>query len=284
MGLPLININNLQEVTNRIKELKDINLCASTLEDIRLSLFNSITIPTHTYPQIKGSKTYRALINDTAQPFESIKRISYNPKPSKQIGRANLAGESVFYASIALDSAAIEVCQDDLRASKKREFYLTIGQWTINRDLEIDLKCHSKVAQDGGTDLAEAAEAVDPMMRKDRTEEEYQIFLLESQFFSDQFAKDDINCPNDYLFSALCSSQLLNNPKSVCDGVWYPSVAYKYKAFNAVYKPDLIDAGILQITEAYFLRLVFEDRDNYPHIEELKKTTNFDGDTIIWDK
>jgi hypothetical protein len=119
------------------------------------------------------------------------------------------------------------------------------------------------------------------MMREGRTEEEYQIFLLESRFFSDQFAKSKIICANDYLFSAICASQILNHPEIDCDGIWYPSVAYKYRGFNSVYKPSLIDAGVIQLRHVFFIRLLFYD-DRYPQVRYLRDTLRFDKNRIIW--
>jgi hypothetical protein len=278
-----INRNNLIEVTNRVLELNTLDLCSLSEYDIKVCIQNSFYLPYHIYPQKAGSIIYRALISDDKMPFDFTQRISYNPKPSEKNGRSHLTGETVFYSSSALDTAVIEVCQDSIRTTKQTEYYITVGHWRINQDLEVDVKCHSKVAQEAGTDLKVAAESIDKIMRKGKTEEEYKIFLLESEFYSDQFAKSQIDCQNDYLFSAVYSSQVLNHNTERCDGIWYPSVAYKYRGFNAAYKPSLFDMKIINLVKVSFAKVLFNDIKSYPTISVLAETTNIIDEKIYWD-
>ena len=174
-------------VKEKIKILNNQKLCSMSIEAVRKILFNSITFPYQNYPQISGSKIFRCQICSKA-PFDQISRISYNPEPAKVIGRANMINESILYSATALDTAAIESCQDGIRFGK-RDFFVTIGEWVLQKTLEINIMCHSKKAQLTGTDLPIAAKSIEPMMRKGKTEDQYQALLAKSEFFSDQFAK-----------------------------------------------------------------------------------------------
>ena len=283
MTLPLIDKDNLTEYYQRIKELDAFDLCGSNLHEVNVNIVNSVNIPSHIFPQDKNDVIYRALICDSNHPIDLVKRISYNPEPAIKIGRANLVGESVFYASSVLDTAAIEACQDRIKSSDEMVFYLTIGKWMIKRELKINVICHSKKAKEMGNRLTEAAESIDTMMHKGRTADGYQIFLLESQFFSDQFAKETIKCQNDYLFSAICASELFNNPKSECDGIWYPSVGTRLNGYNAIYKPSLIDIGTIQLVDVSFVRIIFSNIDDYPKINTLNRTAKLENENIIWE-
>jgi hypothetical protein len=250
------------------------------IETIQKRLSKSFKFPYHIFPQIKGSKIYRGQVCSD-DPFTTVSRISYNPNPSRVLGRANLINESVFYASTSLDTSAIESCQDGIR-SGLMEFFVTVGEWELQKDLQLNIMCHSKTAQSTGTDLPIAAESIDPMMREGRTVEQYQALLAKSEFFSDQFAKSCINCPNDYAYSAIYSSQILAPKNKICDGILYPSVAYKLKGFNITYQKELIDQKTIKINSAHFIRLKFTDPNIYPELEILKNSSRIENDKISW--
>ncbi|HUX56303.1 MAG TPA: hypothetical protein VMV77_04975 [Bacteroidales bacterium] len=272
--------STLGYVNERIKLLTEQVLCNKSIEAIQKMLFKSFTFPYHIFPQIAGSKAFRGQTCSNL-PYNSISRISYNPTPSKVIGRANLINESIFYASTSLDTSAIESCQDGIRSGIK-EFFVTVGEWDIQRNLQIDIMCHSKHALSTATDLPIAAKSIDPMMRKGRTEDQYLALLAKSEFFSDQFAKSIINCPKDYAYSAIYASQIIDPKKNICDGIMYPSVAYKLKGFNIVYYKDLIDMKTIKFNCAHLVRLKFNDPDVYPEFEIQKKSSGIQNDLIIW--
>jgi hypothetical protein len=229
-----------------------------------------------------GYPIYRGQINDNDIPFDSIKRISYNPSPAKTLGRANLIGEQVFYGANDWKIAAIEACQDKLRNEGIKEFYVTIGKWVFVKDFNVSVICHSNIRQGVVKELKEAVEAIDIMMREGRSPEEYQSLLLINKFFANQFAKQNINYNNDYFFSAFCASELLNHSAHSIQGIWYPSVPYLYYGYNYVLKTSFIDEGFIKFEEASFHKLLFKDIDSLPVFEFLKFTSKFENDTIAW--
>jgi hypothetical protein len=267
-------------VKERIGFFNKMNLSETTIASIKNLLFDSFGMPYNTFLQVPPAKIYRGQVS-SGKPFEKKSRLSYNPNPTTQIGRANLIGETVFYASSSLDNAAIESCQDELR-SGERVFHVTVGEWTLKSEINLNLMCHSKNAQSTGTDLPVAANALEPLMRKGRTEEQYKSLLLKSEFFSDQFAKTEVKCLNDYAFSAQYASEVLNKTRDLCDGICYPSVAYRLKGFNVAYKTTLFDNGTFIFTGAYFVKLTFVGLDIYPKFEILKETRSFSDDLINW--
>jgi hypothetical protein len=272
--------STLKYVMERIELLNGKDLCNKSIEAIRKLLFKSFTFPYHIFPQIAGSKLYRGQTCSDI-PHNKISRISYNPSPAKVLGRANLINESIFYSSTSLDTAAIESCQDGIRAGIK-DFFVTVGEWDLQNALQIDLMCHSKNALSTGTDLPIAAQSIDPMMREGRTEDQYLALLAKSEFFSDQFAKQIIKCSNDYAYSAIYASQILDPKKKICDGIMYPSVAYKLKGFNTVYNKNLIDSKTITFICAYLVKLKFNDPDIYPELEIQKKSSKIQNDLIVW--
>ena len=171
-----------------------------------------------------------------------------------------------------------------MRKTTKKEFDLVIGEWELTKDIETCMICHSEDTQKVGTDVGVAAEAIEPLMRKGKTEDQYQALLKVNIFFAKQFAKKEIKHPNDYLFSALFANTLMRtkSPEQQHEALWYPSVAYKYKGFNVVFKTQLIDNNELILRRVFHYRLKFNNPDTYPQINKLKETTQIDGNIIIW--
>ena len=279
-----INKDNPDQVEGRIKSFEAINLRYYNINAVLMMTLNSFSIPVNTWPQVKGHLFYRGQLCPKDQPYQSKSRISYNPTPGSNIGRANLPFRSTFYASSALDTAAIEACQDELRKTSKREFDLVLGEWELTKDLEACMICHSDDTQKVGTDVGEAVKAIEPLMRKGKTEEQYQAILKVNVFYAKQFAKKEIRHLNDYLFSALFTNTIMNSkvPDLKPEALWYPSVAYKYKGFNVVFRTHLIDKNELILRRVYHYRLKFDNPDSYPQITRIKETVEIDGNSIKW--
>ena len=279
-----INHDDPDQITKRIKQLESVNLRYYNINAVLMMILNSFTIPANFWPQVKGHYFYRGQLCPQNKPFTSKSRISYNPTPGKDIGRANLPFRSTFYSSSALDTAAIESCQDELRKTANRQFDLVIGEWELTKDIEACMICHSEDTKNVGTDVGEAAKAIEPLMRKGKTEDQYQAILKVNIFFAKQFAKMEIKHSNDYLFSALFANTLMRSkgPEQKHEALWYPSVAYKYKGFNVVFKTQLIDNNELILRRVFHYRLKFDKPDAYPQITKLKETAQIDGDTIQW--
>jgi len=245
-------------------------------------------MPYNPFPQKANSGyIYRACMNkEDSKPFDSIKRIAYNPAPD-YIGRANLIGKGVGYGASSIDTAAIEVCQDSLRKSQKRKFELTIGKWIISQDIHTAVICYSKKALETPTDLIDAYNSITKQKIEEHgfNKKQLRIWNLKNRFFAEQFAKSNIICDNynDYLFSALYSNTIFKSKKPNFDCIWYPSQAYNYIGFNIAYKPLLFDSGILKLQKAYCVSIEFQSNYKYyPKINILKETDTFKANKIIW--
>lgn len=270
----------MDNIKERIIFFENLDMKELNIGNIKMLLSN-FGFPHNNYPQQTGGKVFRAQVSNE-QPFNSIARLSFNPSPANKMGRANLEGESVFYGSNALDVAIIESCQDELR-NGKRCFYITIGEWVLQRNITLNIMCHSEAALLVGTDLPIAKEALETIINKEYPDEVMrEYFLLKSEFFSKQFSKQEITNSNDYVFSAIYSSALLNNIDKICDGICYPSVGYKLKGYNLVYNKELFINKTFKFISAHFVKVTFNtDIDLYPHIEYLKNCKRIENDDII---
>jgi hypothetical protein len=241
-------------------------------------------MPYNTWTQPRGHTIFRSCKNDDIEPFESISRIAYNPNPD-YIERANLKEKSIGYGSQDLKTAAIENCQWYCRNTIQRTYYLTIGEWMINRDLNSIIICHSKKALNAGTDLKFAYQALLKRELNKNNRKEFRIWNLKNRFFAEQFAKKKINHENDYLYSALYSNTVFKSKEANIDCIVYPSVVRRYTEFNYAYKPVLIDDKSLTLIRAFHVKIEFRFGTfrTPKRITILKTTTNFGENSINWD-
>jgi len=229
---------------------------------------------------------FRAVINDDYEPFESINRIKYNPKPTK-CSRANIIGQGVGYYSLgsidndASDVSIIEACNEELTKSKKRFFYLTVSKWKIKKAILVNVVCHSSIAQAAGTDLLKIYKEINTERKLQFRSGKYRTWMLSTKFIANQFAKEIIECDKDYIVSARYSNSIFKSTK--IGGIIYPSVQYFYKGFNIALSPSLFNENFFELEEVSHCSVKFgNDRKTYPKIDLIKATNKFDGDKIIW--
>ncbi len=153
---------SVRKLRKRISFLESIDLAATNKEMVCNLIKHSFKIPFNEFPweTEKRKPIYRSCTHDNKKPQESrpyclISRISYNPDPSDEFGRAYLGnGKVVSFASDGFDVAIIESCQDSLRTTEDREFYVTVGEWIVTENLYVSIVCHNKEALKQDTDLS----------------------------------------------------------------------------------------------------------------------------------
>jgi len=274
-----------RKISKRINTLNRLNLSKYEANHINHILRNSFRVPYNLFTQQVGKGfIFRACINETTNPFESIKRIAYNPNPN-DIGRANLKNKGIGYGASSLDTAVVESCQDQLRNTTQRIFNLTVGEWAVDSDLDAVIICNNVKALSVGTDLDVAYSSIVKFKieNEDYNKKKIKIWELKNRFYANQFAKKEINSKKDYLFSAIYSNFILNSKKPTFDCIWFPSQAYQYKGFNIAYKPELVDSRKMTLNKVYDIEVNFSNNSNeYPTITIRKYTNKFINDFIQW--
>lgn len=281
---------SVRKLRKRISFLESIDLAATNKEKVCNLIRHSFKIPFNEFlwEAEKRKPIYRSCSHDNKKPeekspYSSISRISYNPNPSKELGRAYFGnGKVVSFASNGFDIAIIESCQDSLRNTKEREFYVTVGEWVVTENLYVSIVCHNKAALKQDTDLSIAYRSLYLFnVKKGFSRGKLKCWNLKNKFFADQYAKKKIKSKNDYMYSAIHANTNLNH-KGI-DGILYPSQAYEYKGFNFAFPGNLIDKGKLKIRKAIYARIKFSTNvRDYPEIEIIKETSTFVKDTIVW--
>jgi hypothetical protein len=273
--------NSNRRLAKRFKNLNRIHFCEYKKRLItQASGLRKMPFDLHDIEVTDNNFVYRAVINDSTSPFDSINRIKYNPSPS-YISRANVKGQGIAYYACDMDISVIEACRDRLRNSSDREFYLTMSKWKILKPMAVQIICNSQKAQLSGTDLIDFCKATNAKRRKELRRKEYRTYSLKARFIADQYAKDDIACEMDYIISAIHSNTLLKSDK--IDGIIYPSVGYMCKGFNYAFKLALFNNSYFQINKVDCIKVKFDkDFTKYPKIEVIKTTSTFSGDKIVW--
>lgn len=241
---PTYNINNLpdRKTLNKVtSELRNADLSKVSYQKVFYTLLNEIKlIPFATAKLKAGHHIERARINEPNQIFYSENDISYRTdfENIKRYGRANFPGQSLFYGAIKTEHIEhpriinlLETSEMFRSADKKSdaEFVMTVGRWRIKQDFEV---LESVFNKHNIATIPQIKQSYEYHLNKLNAEIPDRIddieFLLE--FFSDEFAKKEINSDNDYKVS-VAYTEIAINFKNLA-GVTYPSVRTDYQGFN----------------------------------------------------
>jgi hypothetical protein len=199
--------------------------------------FNSAGIPVNTL-------LFRARLCVGDMPFDRLDEISVPPeKLITKFGRANKPGESIFYCASNLKLAAFETVQHlkESLTTRNGNVFITLGIWRVIKPLHVAPIIHSPILHQVRKDIAKAFREHQDLMNlgilKQKTITSHQIV---SQFYADQFTKENIRSHDDYKISALFANSLHRANNDIAteflseryDGVNYPSVATRYKGDN----------------------------------------------------
>lgn len=271
-----------RHLSKKISRLNRINFCRHKKKHIqKIAYFEKMYYDQHILEPTKENYVYRSVINNDILPFDSINRISYNPKPS-YISRANLIGQGIGYYSCSPDTSIIEACQEKLKSTNVRNFNLTVAKWKIRKNIPVQIICHSQETRSAGTDLKSFYIATRNKRKKEMTAGKYRTWSIKMKFLANQFAKVNTCCENDYYISACFSKNLLKNDGNFIDGIIYPSIPYLYKSFNYAFSPRVFKERKLKLEEVFHYQVVFNQKNKYPYIKEIKSTSIFNNDDILW--
>jgi hypothetical protein len=230
--------NSLEKI---VTELKAADLSNISYQKIFYTLLNEVrSIPFVTTKLKSGYHIERARINKPGQVFKSERELSYRTdfENIKSFGRANYPGQSLFYGAIKTDHVQYPRIVNLFETSemfrsgdkeKKEEFVMTVGKWRIKNDIEV---VESVFNKPNIQNIPQIKKAYDHHMAKitsDLGDKAKDVeYILE--FFSDEFAKNNIKSPDDYKISAAYTEMAINFKNFA--GVAYPSVRTNYEGFN----------------------------------------------------
>ncbi len=245
-----------EQLKERFTKTKDAIRYIAELESIDLSLISDIELeekidnyfPLIPYPTVKipaGVEIFRARVNKGVKPYVKTKDI-YMPPASliTEYGRSNKPEERIFYGATNYRLATFEVIQNlkNSISPKSEVVFLTVGVYKTKEVLHLANIIHSPILHANRKDIFKAFEKNRGLLDSNKWmgEELVNADNLICQFFANQFTKSEIKSHFDYRISAFYSRRLNHMNRFIApefasekfDGVYYPSVAMKYKGDN----------------------------------------------------
>ena len=145
-----MNTSDLHFAETILEKIQALNIKDEPISELRNIIkeydFNNIIIP---FIIKKGTKLFRARINDERKEFNLISKLSYPPKSAcNYYQRANIKGEPMFYASIQepnsndsiYDCLAAMLFESSNFARNTKidgKQVVTYGVWEVKRDLNV---------------------------------------------------------------------------------------------------------------------------------------------------
>ena len=269
------NLPSLEELKSIISELKNANFSAVSYNKLINKLKDFKFIPFPTAKLNVGFHIERGRINEPNQIFTSEKELSYRTdyENIKSYGRANVPHDSLFYGAIESDVIKhprminlLETSQifRNLHKEKvdKADFFMTVGKWRIKEEMEIVEVVFDEHSIQNSEDVRKSYEYHLEKLKAELPDYVDQFSYI-LKFFSNEFAKKEINSNTDYMISAAYTDLALNYRGF--PGLKYPSVKSDYAGHNVVLKPTVVDK-FLELEIAAMFRVIKEGENTviYP--------------------
>ncbi len=252
---------SLEEIEKIIFEIKNADFEKLSFNKLFRKIQSLQFIPFPTAVLKEGYHIERARINKLNEIFYSENDISYRTDYENitKYGRANTIGNSLFYGSF--ESKDIELVRfvSLLEISEifrnlednsitDADFVMTVGKWRILRDIEVAEVIFDEESIKNSEEIQKSFEYHIELLKKDHPEHIEKMELI-LRFFSNQFAKKEINSHYDYMVSAIYSFLAIEGGHR---GVKYPSVRTDYKGHNIVLSPTIVENYLdLEVASMY---------------------------------
>jgi len=258
------DIPKIDDLKKSIKKLKECDLSKIGFRKLWQILENEFGIIPFLKRDLVNVEVDRVRINrNIGEIFTAENQISYREdvKNIEKFGRANSPFQSMFYGAISTKeikysriTSLIETSEifRDIPNNRMTDAYflMTLGKWTITKPITvIDLIFNKKNIEDI-EDIKISHEKGRKIIAEQYPKNVEQIELI-LEFFSDEFAKENIKTHNDYKISCIYSHIALNQG---INGIIYPSVRTKALGYNIALTPSSVDY-CLNLTKAAMFKV-----------------------------
>lgn len=291
---PGLQFPDVSIVLQTIEDLKALDLRTvdfTVLKDKIHSAFRNVPMVHAKIPA--GTMLYRArLFPQNSDPYSKVTDIGVPPNEVvTSFGRANKPNEPLFYASSNIELAMNEICRDyriNLKDYQVR--FAVVGEWRVKsgHDISVSNLCYNSKAQTNRDDLKKAKAITEALLKnkpdgKSSLPEKAIIgtsMLLE--FFSDEFAKENIRSEYDYKISAAYMDLLMDFSRDIIQGVNYPSVATNFAGDNIVLTKKCFEDK-LELLRAFVVAAGFYFHDERLNMGAIYKSKTIHDNKIIWE-
>ena len=259
--------NSPEYIAQSLHDFKNKNWNGKRFPDL-VNYFRSTfkAVPFHLINIKKGTVLFRGRKNDQFKYpiFNNLEEISIRSDDKVDtFGRANIPKQSVFYCSTDEVSVVREVTQwyvndtgraQDLHTKGTVDMswspftcMMTISAWVVNEDLQLAL-LFSSMDKQRSLEIQKCAKerlTIGP----EGSEANNKSSNLIVDFFSNEFAKNDVKHHLEYIYSAYYAFEVfhehgLNNQGTKYDGVQYVSVANDYNGENIALSRNALEKKI----------------------------------------
>jgi hypothetical protein len=237
---------------------------------------------------IKGHFIERARINYDDEIFMRQEQVSYISDPDVLanrvvFGRANKPHQSIFYGSIispemglpravAYFETTSRIKELSIPGSFKESF--TMSRWRILETFESVEIIYGEPYHGQSEYVRMSIENQNPNLRRmieelkvSKGQDYAEHFEQQARLFGNEFAKKDIDSPEDYKISAAYANYVWD--KTQFGAITYPSVPSGYKGQNVALKPAIVDAFLS--LESVYMCLCERTYDEPPVIRIISK-------------
>jgi hypothetical protein len=233
-------------VRNVLDRLKGIDWTGKYFEDVVREYRNTLfTVPVYPIKMNKGTIIFRGRMNDRHKgtQFDNLRELGIkNSSLVDSFGRANIPGESVFYASTTEETVVREVTQWYVNDSGRAQdlitkgimnknwdavtSMMTISAWELEEDLNLALLFGNEAKR--GQWIEKCGRDRDEVVGSGENYTKSKKMIID--FFSNEFGKLEVKNQYEYLYSAYYAFEVFRNtqtdlPSEHFDGVQFASIA-----------------------------------------------------------
>ena len=248
------HIPKIDDLKKSIKKLKECDLSKIGYGKLWQVIENEFGVIPFLKQDLVNVEVDRVRINrNIGEIFTTENEISYREdvKNIEKFGRANSPFQSMFYGAISTKeikypriTSLIETSEifRDIPNNRFTDAYflMTLGKWTITKPVTVIDLIFSKKNIDNIEDIKMSNQEARKIIEEQYPNNVEQIELI-LEFFSDEFAKENIVTHNDYKISCIYSQVALNQG---INGIIYPSVRTKALGYNIALTPSSVDYSL----------------------------------------
>ncbi len=287
-------------VQSELRMIKGLLGTEKSFDEISNVIKNSLDgIPIVSQTIRKGNYLARARTKPDDTPYENLREIIHREKEYvKSFGRGHCPSQSIFYCSTEPYTAIREATQwhiNDFGTLLSRNMlqdynqhvkFVTVSVWKVIEDIKVASLFLNEQAMQANDVVKFHGSNVLNTVSNNWSSEVIKSKNMILKFFSDEFAKKNIQSERDYLLSAWYSKHvyLAAEQFGELDGITYPSVAFDYSGENLALTDKTFKTK-LKFEKAYHNYVANIEFDGKPMVvASIYETTGVEDERLIWNE
>lgn len=213
----------------------------------------------------------------------SIQDFSFNPnRDNIRLGRANFAGQQVFYASRFRITSFAEVRFVYANREKEKTSY-AISRWEPTTKLNLAaIVTPELIRKHNSTELFGLADYIEQIEQKHKNDPEMSGFLDIYRYMSQKYT-EAIQEGEEYKYKITAVfSNFIYSKLPIADGILYQSVQYPQN-FNIALRKEVVEQAKIKMTFCAKQDFIRTGGLNYKEVNSIQATEiNHEKNSVIW--